>query len=199
MSKIISISILNSDPLRIADTLNSLEDINIKNIHLDIMDTSFVNNISFGIDATNELLNYNFIFDVHLMVGKPKIVADKINLSKIDRLIYHYEISNEEKDKLNYNVKKGAAVNPNTPTKNTNLKEEFVLIMSVEPGLGGQSFIKDTSEKINLPGKVVGVDGGINLETIKYVREADFFVVGSAFFKSEDKEGFLRKMFDIIE
>ncbi|KCZ77592.1 hypothetical protein H311_01394, partial [Anncaliia algerae PRA109] len=74
MSKIISISILNSDPLRIADTLNALEDINIKNIHLDIMDTSFVNNISFGIDATNELLNYNFIYDVHLMVGKPKIV-----------------------------------------------------------------------------------------------------------------------------
>lgn len=205
MVKTISISILDSDPLNIEKTLNSLDTLNIKNIHLDIMDTSFVNNISFGINTINKILDFDFVFDVHLMVSKPNIVARKLNLERVDRLIYHAEITQEEKNKLNFDVKKGIAINPGTSIFLDNkidpkiINEEFVLVMTVEPGLGGQSFKTECIDKIDLQSKIVGVDGGINLDTIKLVKNADFFVIGSAFFKANDKENFIRQVYEIID
>lgn len=198
----ISISILDSDLLNINQVLIDLKNEGIKNVHLDILDTSFVPNISFGPGLVNKILEFDFIFDIHLMVENPILILDLLNLERVDTITVHYEIKNLTetlKYIKNHNKKIGLAVNPDTDIKKIPEDVSRILIMTVHPGFGNQSFIERCVKKVE-NGRIdrskyeIGVDGGINLSTISKVSHFDYIVIGSAYFKSKDKNEFIRKV-----
>ncbi len=181
-----------------------------KVIHFDVMDGHFVNNLSFGPDIMKAFKNYtNLVMDVHIMVTNPKKVSDIFINAGADIITFHYEALESETEIIdlahkikNNNIKAGISIKPNTPvSKITNLLKYFdlVLVMSVEPGLGGQGFIESSLEKIielkELKNKynynyIIEIDGGINDTTVKRVKEAgcEWLVSGSYLFKGDFKE-----------
>jgi len=203
--KEIGISILDADILNLRNDLELIKSLCIKNIHIDIMDTSFTENISFGPAVVNKVLEFNFVFDVHIMLKNPLIILGSLNLERINRVIVHAEIDNlpDVLKKCKEYCSVGVAVNPETPLKVLdNVCPEFILVMCVKPGFGGQTFQKKCAEKVKTLATKnvnVGVDGGINAQTINFVREANYFVVGSAFFRSQDKKSFIEELYRQIE
>jgi len=192
----ISCSILNSLN-RLAD-VEKINKTKIDYIHIDVMDGKFVLNKQYKID---EIIKINDIslkkLDVHLMVENPISYIDKLALCNIEYITFHEEVN---KDKLSliktiksYGFKCGISIKPNTSIETIYkyLNDiDLILIMSVEPGLGGQAFIENTYEKIvNLKKEIakrnskaiIEVDGGINLENIKKLKEikTDICVIGS--------------------
>jgi ribulose-phosphate 3-epimerase len=195
----ISISILDSDLLNINQVLVDLKKEGITNIHLDILDTSFVPNISFGPGLINKILEFDFVFDIHLMVETPIVILDLLNLERVDTVTVHYEIKNIQETIRyikNKNIKIGLAINPDTGIKEIPQEVSRILIMTVYPGFGNQSFIERCikNEKIDRSKYQIGVDGGINLSTISKVSHFDYIVIGSAYFKSKDRKEFIRKI-----
>ncbi|KAG0437832.1 Ribulose-phosphate 3-epimerase [Dictyocoela muelleri] len=188
------ISILDCNTLNLEQTLSKLKKDGVKNIHLDIIDTSFVDTISFGLSTINGILEYDFIFDLHFMVSNPKLLLPKIKLSKVRKVFIH---SGNDFDTFNKILgdKLGIAVNPDENVEISELCDTY-LLMGVYPGYGSQKYIsvKSKINKLKISGKFVGVDGGINLETVNDVIDADFVVVGSAFFKCKDKISFINEM-----
>jgi len=211
MEKIeIAPSILSAD-FRFLD--NEIKDIikcNIKYLHFDVMDGHFVNNISFGIPVLKSLKDgkYPLIFDVHLMISDPrKFALDFINAGA-DILTFHYEalIKKDIKPLIdfihNHNCKVGISVKPNTKIEVLEpfLKDlDLVLVMSVEPGFGGQSFMNQSLGKISYLAEykkthsydyIIEVDGGINEFTSKDCIKAgaNLLVAGSYIFKSKDRK-----------
>ena len=174
---------------------------NIKLAHFDVMDGHFVPNLSYGADFLKHIKKHSSIMmDVHLMIENLDILLPQFFLSNVSTISVHpeatkhiYKILQLIKSK---NIKSGIALNPGTPISVLDPLEDIldhVLVMSVNPGFGGQNFIKSSIKKIELLRKKFGnkitiaVDGGINLETIKSVFNAgaDQFVVGSAFFNGD--------------
>ena len=169
-------------------------------IHIDVMDNRFVRNYQFPINEVKKLAKFsNKVFDVHLMTEDPEKYINELNLNIVDSITIHVEI---EKN-INYLIKLikshgievGLAIKPNTNLNELNKylnKIDKVLIMSVEPGFGGQKFLESTVERITkLRNKkadlLIEVDGGINAETIdkiKYI--SDIAVVGSFITNSDD-------------
>lgn len=200
---IVSCSILNVDIFTIENTLKLLEKNKIEYLHFDVMDGNFVNNISFGASYLNNITSkkFKFMYDVHLMIADPeKYYLDFIK-AKADIITFHIESYNFDFDRnirlinqiKSNNVKVGLSIKPNT-----NIEEiykylkyiDLVLIMSVEPGFGGQKFLTNTYEKIKKLKKeikdknlnvLISVDGGINELNSKQTREcgADILVSGS--------------------
>ena len=185
-------------------------------IHFDVMDNKFVPNNGIDISKIEEVNKFNYYIDTHLMVEDPiyeKYIDDTIKRECLDITI-HYEIENfkdvlnylyDKKNNLNGNLKIGVALKPAT---NISVLEDYiekidkVLIMSVEPGFGGQEFIQEQIDKIiKLKEKykdiTIQVDGGINENTIAQVIRAgaDSFVVGSYLTKNEDE---LKDKIDIL-
>lgn len=163
-------------------------------IHLDIMDGEFVSN------KVAMFANYNKTLDIHLMVNNVKEYIDKYKLLNPEYLTFHYEAVDNPKEMIDYihslGIKAGISINPITPVDSIipYLKDiDLVLIMSVVPGKGGQTYIESSTDKINKLYELkqqynyqIEVDGGINNETIKYVKNADIVVVGSYITKSEN-------------
>lgn len=163
-------------------------------IHLDIMDGEFVSN------KVAMFANYNKTLDIHLMVNDVKEYIDKYKLLNPEYLTFHYEAVDNPKEMIDYihslGIKAGISINPITPVDSIipYLKDiDLVLIMSVVPGKGGQTYIESSTDKINKLYELkqqynyqIEVDGGINNETIKYVKNADIVVVGSYITKSEN-------------
>ncbi|WUR02569.1 ribulose-phosphate 3-epimerase [Vairimorpha necatrix] len=195
----IYISILDCDLLNLNHTLKELKSNNISHLHLDILDTSFVPNISFGPSIINKVLEYDFIFDLHLMVASPITILDLINLQKVDTVFVHFEIKNLSdtlKFLKNKNKKIGLAISPDTTVEDVCMDDIIskILIMTVYPGFGNQKFIKECVKKIKNIDRAkieVGVDGGINLDTIEDVKDFDFVIIGSSYFKVSDKKKFI--------
>ena len=173
------------------ENINLLTKCDIDYLHLDIMDGLFVNNKTWNISEIKDLINYNKPLDVHLMVYDVYKYIDEYRNLNPEFITFHYEVNLDIMDIINYikkfNIKVGLSIKPNTK-----IEEiipylpylDLVLVMSVEPGKGGQSFIMDSIDKIKklkeLKGDyVIEVDGGINDNTIKYVSDADIVVVGS--------------------
>lgn len=181
------VSILDVEMHLMSETLDKLKEAGIKNIHLDVIDTSFSSNISFGISSLNYILGFDFNFDIHFMIENPLKIIGKLNLKEGTRITVHSE---EYLDIPGYNV--GIALNPNKSVediKHLFHKISHVLVMGVEPGYGGQEFKYSCLDKIRELkelGIVVGIDGGVNDKTIKEVKNADFIVVGSCIIKSDD-------------
>ena len=179
-------------------------------IHLDVMDGSFVPNISFGIPVIKSIRNAtNLFFDTHLMITHPKKYIHEFALSGSDSITFHLEACNDLEEVIETielikkeNKKVGISIKPNTPVETIYsllLREDIdlVLIMSVEPGFGGQKFMKNSLPKIrelrkfideNKLNTLIEVDGGIQSETATLVIEAgvDILVSGSYLFNSEN-------------
>lgn len=201
----VALSLLAADFCNLAHEINRVNDTSADYLHLDIMDGNFVPNISFGPGLIKTLRPLsNKLFDVHLMITNPLKYLEVFKDAGADLLTYHYEtnLSHQEliKEIHSLKMKAGLSIKPNTDVK---VLEEYlpmldlVLIMSVEPGFGGQSFMTNCLEKIaylkayrekHKLTYLIEVDGGINDETSKLVAKAgaDIIVSGTYLFHSQD-------------
>lgn len=196
-------SILTADFTKLSEEIKSISSADY--IHIDVMDGNFVPNISFGPLINQQIAKISEIpLDVHLMVLDPIKWIDEFSVNNVEYITIHYEANNflDAIDKIiNNNKKVGLSVKPATqieaiyPYIN---KLDLVLIMSVEPGFGGQKFMEEQLEKVrklveyrasnNLNFKIE-IDGGVNKETYKKCREAgvDIAVAGSYIFNAKDR------------
>lgn len=199
--KTLAPSILAADLLNLGDEIKKIEISGAKYVHIDIMDGVFVPNISFGmpiISAVNKCTD--LVLDVHLMIVEPDRYFDEFIACGADIITFHAEALNDERTikACNYihskGKKVGISIKPNTPVSSIVPyldMIDMVLVMTVEPGFGGQSFMPEMLEKIREIRKInkeidIQVDGGINNDTIKQVNDAgaNIFVLGTGFFKS---------------
>ena len=205
---IISASILGATPLNIDKEMQKIKSVNIKWIHFDVMDGKFVKNTSFEDDFLDEVCNgLNLVKDVHIMIDNPYEEVERYAKCGADYLTFHYEACKDDAevkkviDKIHsFNMKAGLSIKPNTPIEKISpfIKDlDLVLVMSVEPGYGGQSFINSSTEKISSLRKIIdeenpqillSVDGGINDKTapICLSAGADVLVVGRYLFGRDD-------------
>lgn len=205
--KTLAPSILAADMLNLGNEIKKIEESGSKYIHIDIMDGVFVPNISFGMPIISAVKKCtDLVLDVHAMIVSPDKYIDDFIKCGADIITFHYEALDHEDilkaiEKVHQNNKKvGISIKPKTPASEI-LKYvdlvDMILVMTVEPGFGGQSFMHDTMDKVKEIrkyasdiGKVldIQVDGGINNETIKIANNAgaNIFVLGTAFFKSEN-------------
>lgn len=213
---IIAPSILSADFNHLNDEIKKVESAGAEFLHFDVMDGHFVPNISFGIPVLKSIKGtHNMKNDVHIMISDPLFYAEKFCDCGADFLTFHLEAcknENEVKKCIQIIAKKGVkvgiSIKPKTPVKEVipYLNEiDMVLVMSVEPGFGGQHFIIEALEKIKELKKyivdknlncLVEVDGGINEETGKLCKEAgaDVLVAGSYLFGHEDIKERIEKL-----
>lgn len=218
MVNILYPSILSANFCNLEKDLEELKDNNIKKIHIDVMDGNFVPNITFGPDQIAYLReNSDLYFDCHLMVEEPIRFIDDFVKSGVDSLMVHVEACKHIHRTLEYikikNIDCGVVLNPGTSIKDIeNILDivDKVLIMTVNPGFGGQKFIytminkiKDLQELIYKKGFKniqIQVDGGINLETINEVYDLGIrnIVVGSYIFSNGNISDNINKLIDKI-
>ena len=213
MSKVAP-SVLAADFAHLADDISSAEQAGAKMLHLDIMDGHFVPNISFGPDIVRTIDGLTDMFlDVHLMLSEPEKYFEAFIKAGADAITFHLKIHPEPAKYAarlrELGVKAGISINPDVPVEETlpYLKEfDFLLLMSVFPGFGGQKFIGSTLEKIKTARNYIdaqglatqiAVDGGVDENNAVAVSEAgaDILVMGTAFFKSADR----RRVIELVE
>lgn len=206
-------SILSADFLRLGEDIKSAEMAGADLIHVDVMDGHFVPNITIGpaiVEAVNGITGLPL--DVHLMIEKPDNYLQNFIDAGADFLTVHYEAVIHLHRTIQHikekGIKAGVSLNPSTPV---NCLEEIindidmVLIMSVNPGFGGQKYITQSTDKIKRlkdlivkknSNALIEVDGGIGTDNAYEVISAgaDILVMGSAFFKSGDYEKFIKKI-----
>ncbi|WP_194190524.1 ribulose-phosphate 3-epimerase [Clostridium chrysemydis] len=195
-------SILSADFSKLGEEIELLHKSNCEFIHIDVMDGMFVPNITLGAPIVKALRNKtDKVFDVHLMVENPSRFIDDFVDAGADIITIHYEAEKHIDRAISYikskGVKAAIALNPGTPVcliKDLIKKLDMVLIMSVNPGFGGQSFIDYSLDKVKEVDAlrkefnkdlIIQIDGGVGLDNIKTVREAgvDVAVAGSAVYK----------------
>ena len=212
----ISPSILSADFSKLGSEIQNLEKAKADLIHIDVMDGHFVPNITIGPEIINKLRKYTSLpFDVHLMISPVHNFIKNFADAGADIITIHPEATNDLESSIkkikSYNKKVGISLNPETSLDKLNNvldKIDLVLIMSVNPGFGGQKFIENTLNKIKklrlkidqLKLKVeIEVDGGINFENSKSIIKAgaDILVSGTTIFKSN--EGNIKKNIEILK
>lgn len=209
--KIIAPSILSADFTKLGEEIKAVENAGADWIHIDVMDGHFVPNITYGpiiVEAAKK--SCNLLMDVHLMIEKPDLMIPEFIKAGADLISVHAEACTHLNRTINLikesNVKAGVALNPATPLSSIEWVLEdldFVLIMSVNPGFGGQRFIRNSLDKIRALKQIIldqgldtliQIDGGVNGKTIEEIAHAgvDSFVAGSAIFNSPDYAATIR-------
>ncbi len=219
MEKLIAPSILSADFAKLGEEVESVIKAGADIVHFDVMDNHYVPNLTFGPIICESLINYGIKkpIDVHLMVQPvDDLIRNFINAGA-KWISFHPEASNHVDRSIQLIKDKscmvGIALNPASPLSLLDHildKIDFVLIMTVNPGFGGQQFIPNMIEKISQCKEIIEksgrdikieVDGGIGIDNIKAVKDAgaDIFVSGSAIFKSKDYVDTISKMKELIK
>ena len=205
---IVAPSILSADFNHLLEDIKKVEDAGAEYLHFDVMDRHFVPNISFGQPVLKSISHsHHMVNDVHIMISDPFKYAPEFIKAGANILTFHYEACKSDKEVFqvidlihDYGAKAGLSVKPNTPIEKVYPflhSLDMVLVMSVEPGFGGQKFIPESFTKIfKLREKIkeenskclIEVDGGINEETAKTCKLAgvDIVVAGSYLFGHDD-------------
>ena len=213
----LSPSILSADFGTLRDDLRVLEEAGTKYLHFDMMDGDFVPNISFGMPVIQSVRKDNHcFFDVHMMVSEPGRYIDAVADAGADGITVHQEACTHLDRTLQQirerGLKAGVALNPATPISTLDCvlpMLDLVLIMSVNPGFGGQKLIPYTIEKIRALRKQtdalglalnIGIDGGVTLDNVQEIKDAgaNFFIAGSAVFKPRERMAENVKAFNAI-
>ena len=211
--KIIAPSILSADFSRLADEVRAVEKAGADVIHVDVMDGHFVPNITIGPLVVQGLRKLTSLpLDVHLMIENPERYIEVFAQAGSDWITIHAEVCPNLKRMIKkvrqLNVRPGIVLKPATPLKTLFpvLDDiDLVLLMSVNPGFGGQSFIPAALKKIERLRRIIDqsnysmeieVDGGIKIENIREVSKAggDIFVVGTGIFKTKDYEETMKEL-----
>ena len=212
----ISPSILSADFSKLGKEIQDLEKANADLIHIDVMDGHFVPNITIGPEVINKLRKYTSLpFDVHLMIAPVDNFIENFANAGADIITIHPEATKNlmaSIEKIKSCKKKvGISLNPETPVEKILPVLELIdlaLIMSVNPGFGGQKFIEKVLEKVKILRKeidskklktVIEIDGGINFETAKLAKKAgvDILVSGTTIFK--ENGGNLKKNIELLK
>ena len=204
---ILSPSLLAADFSKLGEQINELNNNNIKYIHIDVMDGMFVPSVSFGMPVISSIRKCSkAVFDVHLMIEEPARYIEEFKKAGADLITVHIEACkhlNRTLDMIRQTgLKVGVALNPSTPLDSLKYvldMVDMVLIMSVNPGFGGQSYIDNITDKIKELKTIIDernldidiqVDGGINKDNIKSIYDAgaNVIVAGTAVFKGNISE-----------
>ena len=212
---ILSPSILSADYMNMERDLRATAEMGVKWLHVDIMDGLFVPNLSFGYSMVAAMRPItDQVLDVHLMIDRPIRYVENFCKAGADYLTIHVEADTRENTKAAIEkiralgVKPGIVVKPKTPAED--IAEflpmvDLVLVMTVEPGFGGQKFMADMMPKVKKlremldavnPSCHLEVDGGVDLKTGVVCKEngADVLVAGSAFFGAADRAAFAKEI-----
>ena len=217
MKTLVAPSLLSADFKKLEEEIKNIESCGADWLHFDVMDGHFVPNISFGLPVLKSIAKcHNMVNDVHIMISNPEDYAAKFVEAGADIVTFHYEACESDSDVMEVidlihkaGGKAGLSIKPKTPTEKIFkfLKDlDLVLVMSVEPGFGGQGFIQDALGKIfhireymtqnNITNCLIEVDGGINNETGKLcvLSGVDVLVAGSYLFGKEDAKDRIAKL-----
>ena len=203
---IIAPSLLSADFSKLSDELKKVKESGCSWIHLDIMDGHFVPNLTFGPEVVAALRpQTDLFFDTHLMVENPERWVEPFAKAGSDLITFHIEATNDPRGIIDqiksFGKKVGITLRPGTELKVISpfvADVDLVLVMTVEPGFGGQSFLRDQVRKVSELRRLateqgykywIEVDGGINSLTAKEVAEADILVSGSYLF-AKGQSGF---------
>ena len=209
----VSPSILTCDFAHGADELRFVEQSGADMVHLDVMDGVFVPNLSFGPPVIAALRPHTELtFDVHLMMQNPQRLVEAFARAGADMLNIHLECDSPIRETLEQiralGMKPAITLKPGTPAEAVFPYlplVDMVLVMTVEPGFGGQSFMADMMDKVSAiramldrvnPGCLIQVDGGVDAVTGQVCKAsgAQILAAGSAFFKAEDTNAFVREL-----
>ncbi|MCM8792244.1 MAG: ribulose-phosphate 3-epimerase [Candidatus Omnitrophica bacterium] len=206
----IAASILSANFSKLAEEIKKVEQAGVDLIHIDVMDGDFVPNITFGPQLINDIRKVTKLpFDVHLMIKQPLRYIEDFIKAGSDMLTLHIETTSTldiKKQKISLakkGIKLGVSLNPSTSLKKIepvlNIVD-FVLVMSVNPGFGGQEFIPEVVNKIkklrSFYRGVISVDGGVNGKNASLLRKVgvDILASGSYLFKAKDIQKAIKKL-----